>query len=60
MELREEQILQQLKKIMKKFYKYLDGLESKKIASTFPRLKDVSLFNNCLTFVTMIHSKFGN
>ncbi|XP_039686027.1 RNA cytidine acetyltransferase 1 [Medicago truncatula] len=41
LELKEEQILQQLKKIMKKFYKYLDGLESKKIESTFPRLKDI-------------------
>lgn len=39
--LERQQILSLFIKVMKKFYKYLHGLESKEIESTLPRLKEV-------------------
>jgi len=40
--LERQTILSLFIKVMKKFYKYLDGLASKEIESTLPRLKEVS------------------
>ncbi|KAK7358902.1 hypothetical protein VNO77_00843 [Canavalia gladiata] len=39
--LERQQILSLFIKVMKKFYKYLDGLASKEIESTLPRLKEI-------------------
>ncbi|TKY57778.1 N-acetyltransferase protein [Spatholobus suberectus] len=41
MKLERQQILSEFIKIMKKFYKYLYGIESKEIESTLPRLKEI-------------------
>ncbi|TKY48332.1 N-acetyltransferase protein [Spatholobus suberectus] len=41
MKLEREQILSKFRKIMKKFYRYLNGLASKEIESTFPRMKEI-------------------
>lgn len=43
MKLERQQILSLFIKVMKKFHKYLNGIASKEIESTMPRMREVKI-----------------
>lgn len=52
--LERQTILSLFIKVMKKFYKYLDGLASKEIQSTLPRLREVSFLMTIYLVYSMV------